>query len=147
MGDWRWLPAPPPEWILPRRPPVGGVDIYSLARFRQCLDEDVRMSTYTINHQVGLPVPTEEVVPDSERADLLERTVSFKIANGAKLEHRSEFEAVMTSGRKINHILHLLLTIFTLGLWLIIWALMGMFGGESRYTLRVDEHGTVSEVH
>jgi hypothetical protein len=86
------------------------------------------------------------LLPDDERQARLERAINYKIAEGSTLAHQSTFEAVMTSGRKINHILHLLLSIFTLGIWLLIWALMGMFGGEKQYTLRVDEHGKVTQV-
>lgn len=62
----------------------------------------------------------------------------------SRIAHQSKFEAVMISVRRINHILHLILSILTLGVWLIVWALMGIFGGENQYTLRVDEYGKVT---
>ncbi len=37
--------------------------------------------------------------------------------------------------------LHLLLTIFTLGLWLIPWLVLGVAGGVKRKMVTIDEYG------
>lgn len=104
------------------------------------------MATYVLNTvpKAKLPPVSEEPLSDGEREARLERAINYQIAQGSKLANQGKFEAVMISGRKINHILHLLLAVFTLGLWLIIWAIMGIFGGESQYTLGVDEYGKVT---
>jgi hypothetical protein len=47
-------------------------------------------------------------------------------------------------GRRLNHVLHLILTVLTLGLWLVLWSLLGLFGGEKREVLRIDEWGNPS---
>lgn len=36
--------------------------------------------------------------------------------------------------QKPNHILHLLLTVFTAGIWLIMWLLISMFSGSPKCT-------------
>lgn len=50
----------------------------------------------------------------------------------------------MVKGHRLNHVLHLLLSIVTLGLWLIVWILLASFGGETRWLVKVDEYGNVS---
>jgi hypothetical protein len=51
---------------------------------------------------------------------------------------------VVVTGRRVNHVLHLLLALVTDGLWLIPWAVISATGGERSQTLRIDERGTVS---
>ncbi len=38
----------------------------------------------------------------------------------------------------MNHILHLLLSVFTLGLWIPVWILLALTGGEEQVRLSVD---------
>ena len=47
------------------------------------------------------------------------------------------------AGHRVTHVLHLILSIITFGLWLIVWILMGVFGGEKRAMVTVDEYGNV----
>jgi hypothetical protein len=44
-------------------------------------------------------------------------------------------KATMHIQSKPNHVLHLLLTIFTLGVWLIIWILVGLLQGKPQCTV------------
>ena len=80
-----------------------------------------------------------------ERKAALARTIQAKVVAGGRIESQDDFSAVIVSGGKVNHILHLLLTVFTLGLWLIIWAGLGLlpFFGEKRELISVDEFGHV----
>ena len=52
---------------------------------------------------------------------------------------------MIAQGHRVNHILHLILSIITFGFWLIVWILMGVFGGEKRAMVTVDEYGNVQE--
>jgi hypothetical protein len=47
----------------------------------------------------------------------------------------------MAKGHRPNHILHLILTLITLGIWLIVWILVVALGGEKRKVVSVDEYG------
>lgn len=47
-------------------------------------------------------------------------------------------------GTRPNHILHLILTLVTAGLWGIVWICVAIGSGEKRMTLRVDPQGNVS---
>ena len=60
---------------------------------------------------------------------------------GMRVESKTDFQAVMMKGKPVNHILHLLLTLFTFGLWIIVWIMLAVTGGEERYIVYVDEYG------
>lgn len=47
-------------------------------------------------------------------------------------------------GRRVNHLLHLALTVFTFGLWAIVWIVLAMTGGEERELVSVNEWGHIS---
>jgi hypothetical protein len=57
---------------------------------------------------------------------------------------QGDFQAIMVRGRRPNHILHLLLSIFTLGIWLIVWLVISAQGGETRGVIKVDEYGVAT---
>ena len=50
----------------------------------------------------------------------------------------------MVRGNKVNHVLHLILTLVTVGLWVIIWLVLALSGGEKREIVKIDEWGTPS---
>lgn len=67
--------------------------------------------------------------------------------SGWRVESQAETSAVLVKGKRPNHVLHLLLTIFTAGLWgLFVWLPLSIFKHESRMVLRVDEMGQVRGV-
>jgi hypothetical protein len=47
-------------------------------------------------------------------------------------------------GKRPNHILHLLLSVVTLGLWLPVWALLAVTSHETRAVLTVRPDGSVA---
>jgi len=85
-------------------------------------------------------VTTEKLSPD-ERKALLAHVISNRVHEGWRVESQSDYQAVMVRGHRPNHILHLILSIITLGVWLIVWLLVAAWGGEKRRTLTVDEYG------
>ena len=44
-------------------------------------------------------------------------------------------------GRPVNHVLHLILTLVSCGLWGVVWLVVVLTGGEKRVTLAADEWG------
>ncbi len=80
------------------------------------------------------------------RADILNRAlIEARVkAPGMRVESQTAHQAVCVYGQNANHILHLLLFLFTCGLWIIVWALMAMGSGEHRVTVTVDPYGNVS---
>jgi len=81
-----------------------------------------------------------------ERKESLARTVSGQVASGARVESQSDYQAVVVRGKSVNHVLHLILTLVTLGLWAIVWIALAIFGGEKRSLVTVDEYGNVAVV-
>jgi hypothetical protein len=102
----------------------------------------------------GKPEPTtQELVAsgvlslktDPERVKILRDFVVGRVANGYRVELQDDFSAVLLYGKRPNHILHLLLSIVTLGFWLIIWILIAMTSKESRTLYKIDEYGVVDQ--
>ncbi len=73
----------------------------------------------------------------------IEAAIQYEIAMGGRLASQTASQAVVIHGKPVNHILHLLLSVFTAGIWLIIWIIMAASGGERRAILEVRSDGTV----
>jgi hypothetical protein len=76
-----------------------------------------------------------------QRSLVLDRAVNRAVAGGGRLVSRGQVEAVVEFGRRPSHILHLLLTLVTCGLWLLVWLIDTLTSPVSRRTLMVDEYG------
>lgn len=104
--------------------------------------------------QSSLPDRDQSAVPEQpqassrksseERKELLARTVQGQLAQGARVESQSDFQAVVVKGKPVNHTLHLILTIVTLGFWGLVWIGIAVFGGEKRAMVTVDEYGNAA---
>ena len=81
-----------------------------------------------------------------ERKELLARHVSMQITQGWRVESQSDFQSVLIRGRKVNHVLHLIVTLVTIGVWGVIWIALVALGGEERQMVQVDEWGNASVV-
>lgn len=90
----------------------------------------------------GCPIP--QAMDASQRAALLLQHLQGHVANGARIESQTQTSAVLVYGSNVNHVLWAILSIFTCGFFLIVWALVAIAGGETRKMLVVDEHGRVS---
>ena len=82
-------------------------------------------------------------MPEAERRRALAQAVVRAVAEGWRVESQTNEMAVLVRGRRPNHILHVILSVITLGVWLLIWALVGLLGGEKRRTITIDEYGNV----
>ena len=82
---------------------------------------------------------------DSGRRSALERAVAAELATGGRLESQTSFNAVILHGGKINHVLHAILSLLTLGFWLIIWLLIVLTSKPSRVLLTVNEAGEIEK--
>ncbi len=93
------------------------------------------------------PESAPRLVPlsDTERKAILDQEVNrILLRKNRRLEHRSDFQAIIVRGKPVNHILHLLLTIFTIGIWAFVWLAMAGSGGEKRAAMQVDRHGQIT---
>lgn len=79
-----------------------------------------------------------------ERKAILDAAVANTVSGGWRVESRTDFQAVLVKGKNHSHVLHLILTLITLGLWLLVWIPLAVFGGEKRAVLTVDADGRVA---
>ena len=73
------------------------------------------------------------------------KIVDDRVAGGWRIESRTDTIAVLVKGKPVSHLLHLVLSVFTLGLWIIVWVNVVAFGGERRSTIRLKENGKIME--
>lgn len=84
-----------------------------------------------------------------DREDILDDEVARQLAPGfmlpnVRVESRTAHQAVLVYGGNPNHVVHLLLTIVTLGAWLLVWLIIAATQREERMTLQVDRYGVVT---
>jgi hypothetical protein len=82
---------------------------------------------------------------EQQRSKILDEELLRRVSQGAKVQARTPTSAVVVSGQPVNHVLHLLISVFLCGLWLPVWILAAATGGEYRRMVTVDEHGAVVE--
>jgi hypothetical protein len=77
-----------------------------------------------------------------ERKAALAQVVANVTAQGYRIESQSDFQAVIVKGKRINHPLHIVLSLLT-GVWLIGYLIILVTGGEKREITQVDAWGNV----
>lgn len=94
------------------------------------------------------PVPATSSSPDrktsEERKSALAQMVANVSAQGFRVESQSDFQAIIVKGKPINHTLHIILSVLTVGIWLIVYAILAVTGGEKREMVQVDEWGNIA---
>jgi hypothetical protein len=81
------------------------------------------------------------MVPLDQRALALDAAVSRAARDGGRLVTQGQTEAVLEYGQRPNHVLHAILSIFTCGLWVLVWLVLGLTMNVVRRTIVVDEYG------
>lgn len=90
---------------------------------------------------------TTERKTSDERKEALGKLIASRLSQGRRIETQSDYQAVLVQGHRVNHILHLILSLLTL-FWVIVWVILVLTGGEKRELVAVDEWGmpTVSRL-
>ena len=85
------------------------------------------------------------VLSNEERKLKLARVLAVEANNGWRVESQTEYTAVLYYGKggKINHILHLLLSLITFGIWLIVWIIIGLSNQRKTKVIAVEENGEI----
>lgn len=78
-----------------------------------------------------------------ERNAILDQQLIMMTSHGSQVLTHGDSWAVVTTGRPLNHVLHLLLSVFTCGFWVLVWLLMTAFAGNRQTTVHVNEYGEV----
>jgi len=87
-----------------------------------------------------LPMRTHE-----QRVSILQDAIADRLRQGWRVEMQATpYAATLTKGQPVNHILHLLLSIFTCGFWVIGWIIVAATGGVQRQTVAVDPYGRIT---
>lgn len=73
----------------------------------------------------------------------LDQAVAAEIQAGAELESQTPVMAVLRTGKKVNHVLHIILSVLTAGLWLIVWAILVATNKRQRIVLSLNDAGEV----
>ena len=103
------------------------------------------MEMTTAISETELTTPTTTSAKSaSERKELLARSVQSHVAQGYRVESAAgDYGAVLAKGHKPNHLMHLVITLLTAGVWLVGWLIRIAMGGEKRLMIAVDEYGNV----
>jgi len=89
------------------------------------------------------PAPSQKMDMDS-RQSMLATTIASQVASGKRVESQGPYSAILVKGKPVNHVLNLILTVITAGLWVVVWVPWAILGGEKRSQASVDEFGNVS---
>ena len=87
-------------------------------------------------------LPVGEATPAQQKRSLA-GAVQREVFRGYRIESQTDFNAVLIKGKRPNHVLHLILTIITAGLWAFVWIIVWAANRESRLMLSVDDYGNV----
>jgi hypothetical protein len=87
----------------------------------------------------------EHALTEQQRSEILDAELFGWVRGGARVQARTATQAVVTTGKPVNHILHLLVSVLCCGAWLPVWALVTAFGGIFSRTLTIDENGEVHD--
>jgi hypothetical protein len=80
---------------------------------------------------------------EAEKRGALDRAIVAELTRGGRLESSAGMTAVIVYGKPVNHILHLVLSLLTGGIWLIVWLILILTNRKRRVVLSVDESGQV----
>jgi hypothetical protein len=100
-------------------------------------------SSWTHQVKEGLAEINTTRRSSDERKAMLAQQLQGAVARGMRIESQSDYQAVLVEGKPVNHVLHAIITIFSCGLWGIVWIIMAVTGGEKREMVVVDEFGNV----
>ena len=90
------------------------------------------------------------ILSDNDRKNKLSEYIRNCSIRGWIVENQSDFNAVLVSGQKCNHILHLLITILggavtcgVLLLWIFVWFILACIQHEERLVVNIDQYGQI----
>lgn len=80
-------------------------------------------------------------VSTEQKRQVVTAEVTRAVSKGARVELQTDESAVVVFGHRVNHVLHLILTLVTAGLWALVWIIAAIVGGERRQTLTISDVG------
>jgi hypothetical protein len=86
----------------------------------------------------------EPQITRADRAQTLEAEAGYFVSKGWRVRSIRPTEAELVKGEPINHGIHIFFSIATVGLWLLVYVPLLVFGGEKHMRITVDERGRVT---
>ena len=87
--------------------------------------------------------PQTSTKTSEDRKRLLADAIQRETVQGARIESSQDFQAAMVFGKPVNHILHVILSVVTFGVWIPVWIVLAIVGGEKRIMINIDDFGNV----
>lgn len=84
-----------------------------------------------------------QALSNDEREARMQQALREFAFRGYRVQAVDGARALVVTGSPVNHVLHAILSFFTCGLWLVIWALLAALGGETRRHCYIDEYGNL----
>lgn len=82
---------------------------------------------------------------DAQNKDALAEAVRRHVKSGCRVETATDYQVVRVKGKRPNHTLHLLLSVFTVTIWaFLVWLPLAIFKREHRKVLQVSPRGHIS---
>ena len=81
--------------------------------------------------------------PEQCQGILLRRLDELAVTQRIRITYQAPFVVVFVTGRRVNHLLHAIATIYTFGFWSIGWLITALRGGERWTAMTVDPNGEI----
>lgn len=107
----------------------------------ECNGQNKEEASFCVSCGASLTGKAPESASLEKRKEVLSRQIQTAVAKGGRIESQSDTVAIVVTGKKVNHLLHFIIGIFTLGFWWIVWIILAISGGEKRQMITVDEFG------
>lgn len=78
-----------------------------------------------------------------DRQAILQQQVVAHAAKGWSVLSQTQTQASLTKGKDTSHLLHLVLSVVTLGLWIPVWIVVTIAAGKKTRLVTVNEQGSV----
>jgi hypothetical protein len=83
----------------------------------------------------------DEKITNAEKDSKLALAIANEVSAGWRVESQSSIQAVMAKGKEINHTLHIIFSVLTLGAWLVIYIPIYLVNRRKVKIIRVDDYG------
>jgi hypothetical protein len=98
-------------------------------------------------HPISAVSQNSRYVDGTRGTTALAQRIAAAVSDGARVESQNDSTAVLVYGNPVNHVLHLLLGVFTCGLWWLVWGFLGLTASSRnrRVVVTLDAAGRIHE--
>jgi hypothetical protein len=89
----------------------------------------------------AMTLETTGAIPAEQRRQILATAVAHDVRKGWRVESQTDYQATLAKGHRPNHLLHLVLTLVTFGIWSLVWITVSITSREKRRVITIDEYG------